>query len=270
MSASRPIASELWHRSEMTRCASNGHRNYPLILLSGLATSRAYSTKSRATGPMVRFFSVKMPIGTLGGLTSTGRTSTWRGSSPRDELIDAGIDRTRARHHHAGDVGWLNEAKTHQLPRRQLDGFGKRLNPSYALLYSARRVSVIPARRGEPLAGDPGGGVGGQKHGDAGDIVGLAERAERGGEHARQRVDRTLGGRVDCRCRLRLLAGHRRDVDDAAAVRAEMLGRFLGGKDSAEHVGVELQVEFVLGDVFERLEVIDAGIIHQNVDAAES
>jgi hypothetical protein len=40
------------------------------------------------------------------------------------------------------------------------------------MLYSARRVSVIPARRGEPLAGDPGGGVGGQKHGDAGDIVG--------------------------------------------------------------------------------------------------
>jgi hypothetical protein len=49
-----------------------------------------------------------------------------------------------------------------------------------------------------------------------------------------------------------------------------MLGRFLGGKDSAEHVGVELQVKFVLGDVFERLEVIDAGIVHQNVDAAES
>ena len=65
-------------------------------------------------------------------------------------------------------------------------------------------------------------------------------RAKLGGEHARQRVDRTLGGRVDCRCRHRLLAGHRRDVDDAAAVRAEMLGRFLGGQDSAEHVGVEL------------------------------
>jgi hypothetical protein len=56
----------------------------------------------------------------------------------------------------------------------------QRLNPSYALLYSARRVSVIPARRGEPLAGDPSGGGGGQKHGDAGDIVGLAEPAERG------------------------------------------------------------------------------------------
>src|SRR5258707_7066574 len=55
--------------------------------------------------------------------------------------------------------------------------------PTYALLYSARRVSVIPARRGEPLAGDPGGGVGGQKHGDAGDIVGLAEPAERGARH---------------------------------------------------------------------------------------
>src|SRR5258708_3691949 len=77
----------------------------------------------------------------------------------------------------------LKEAKTHQLPRRQLDGFGKRLNPSHALLYSARRVSVIPARRGEPLAGDPGGGVGGQKHGDAGDIVGLAEPAQRGARH---------------------------------------------------------------------------------------
>src|SRR6266481_9205459 len=113
MSVMPPTATESVRHTKSSQGASNGHRNYPLILLSGLATSRAYSTKSRATGPMVRFFSVKMPIGTFGGLTSTGRTSTWRGSSPRDELIDAGIDRTRARHHHAGDVGWLNEAKTH-------------------------------------------------------------------------------------------------------------------------------------------------------------
>src|SRR5258707_11040107 len=55
--------------------------------------------------------------------------------------------------------------------------------PTYALLYSARRVSAIPARRGEPLAGDPGGVVGGQKHGDAGDIVGLAEPAQRRARH---------------------------------------------------------------------------------------
>src|SRR5260370_2768757 len=58
-----------------------------------------------------------------------------------------------------------------------------RTQPTYALLYSARGVSVIPARRGEPLAGDPGGVVGGQKHGDAGDIVGLAEPTERGARH---------------------------------------------------------------------------------------
>ena len=49
-----------------------------------------------------------------------------------------------------------------------------------------------------------------------------------------------------------------------------MLGRFLGGKNGAENVRIELPVEFVLGDVFERLELIDAGIVHQNIDAAES
>ena len=27
------------------------------------------------------------------------------------ELIDAGTDRTRARHHHAGDVGWVERSE---------------------------------------------------------------------------------------------------------------------------------------------------------------
>jgi hypothetical protein len=62
----------------LTVAAEKTLHTTPLILLSGLATSRAYSTKSRATAPMVRFFSVKIPIGTFGGLTSTGRASTWR------------------------------------------------------------------------------------------------------------------------------------------------------------------------------------------------
>ena len=68
------------------------------------------------------------------------------------------------------------------MPWKQLDGFGND-SADPTLLYSARRFSTIPARRGESLAGHPGGGVGGQKHGDAGDIVGLAEPAERGARH---------------------------------------------------------------------------------------
>jgi len=37
----------------------------------------------------------------------------------------------------------------------------------------------------------------------------------------------------------------------------------------AEHIGVEVTMEVVLGDVFEWLELIDAGIVDENIDPAE-
>jgi hypothetical protein len=78
-----------------------------------------------------------------------------------------------------------------------------------------------------------------------------------------------LGGRVD-RGGRDIDGGRRRaDVDDAAAVGAEALGRFLGGQQQAQDVDVELAVEVLLGDVFQRRELVDAGVVDQDVHAAE-
>src|SRR3954470_19733789 len=115
----------------------------------------------------------------------------------------------------------------------------------------------VAARGREPLAGHPGRIVGGEEDGDLGDVVGLAEAAERsarnellleirtddacgvrafgfdaarrddvdadlarpelGREHARQRIDRTLGRRIDRSAWYRLFARDRTDVDHTAA-----------------------------------------------------
>ena len=53
------------------------------------------------------------------------------------------------------------------------------------------------------------------------------------------------------------------------AIRPEMLDRFFGGEDRPEHVDVELTMELILGDVFQREEFVDAGMVHQHVDRAE-
>jgi hypothetical protein len=48
-----------------------------------------------------------------------------------------------------------------------------------------------------------------------------------------------------------------------------MLQRFLRREEEPEDVQVELLVEVLLGDVFERRELVDAGIVHQDVERAE-
>jgi hypothetical protein len=59
----------------------------------------------------------------------------------------------------------------------------------------------------------------------------------------------------------------RADVDDAGAL-AELLHRRLGGEQEPQDVDVEHLVELVLGDVRDRREFIDAGIVDQDVEAA--
>ena len=49
----------------------------------------------------------------------------------------------------------------------------------------------------------------------------------------------------------------------------EVLRRFLGGQQKAEDVEVELRVEELFGDLVERREGIDAGVVDQNVELAE-
>src|SRR4051812_8475663 len=48
-----------------------------------------------------------------------------------------------------------------------------------------------------------------------------------------------------------------------------MLDGLLDREDRPEHVGVELAVKLVLGDRFERVELVDSRVVDQNVDFAE-
>src|SRR4051812_35327950 len=156
------------------------------------------------------------------------------------------------------------------------------------------------ARGDEVFAREPAGLVTGEEDGNGGDVVGFAEAAERGagdrlpfeiaahdsgrvralgldpagvdrvdpdltraqfpGEHAGDGVDGALGGRVYDRAGRGERADDRADVDHTAACGAEALGRLLGREDQAEDVGVELAVEFGLGDGFERVELVYAGV----------
>ena len=61
----------------------------------------------------------------------------------------------------------------------------------------------------------------------------------------------------------------RTDVDDAAAGGIEIFQRFLRGQQQAEHIQIELLVEMLLGDLFERREFIDARVVHEHVQLAE-
>ena len=57
-----------------TRCATTRHGIYHFRLASGLATSRAQSMKSLATGPSARSFRVTIPFGRRAVGSSTGKT----------------------------------------------------------------------------------------------------------------------------------------------------------------------------------------------------
>src|SRR6202011_2624257 len=64
-------------------------------------------------------------------------------------------------------------------------------------------------------------------------------------------------------------AGERTDVDDAAASRAEMLQGFLRRQHHAEDVGIKLAMKFFFRYLFESCELVNAGVIDQDVDLSE-
>src|SRR4029450_11034192 len=158
----------------------------------------------------------------------------------------------------------------------------------------------------EPLPGDPGGIVGGKEDRDAGDIVGLPDATERRasdhllfefaapdaglvsafgldtpwsnsvdpnfsrpqlrGERMRYCIHRPFGAGIDsgfchsCTC-------NRTYIDDAAALRPEVLYRFLRGQDRTEHVDVKLTMKLVFANLLQRCELVDAGVVHQHVES---
>ena len=116
---------------------------------------------------------------------------------------------------------------------------------------------------------DEAGGVGAFGFDDAG-VEGVdanALGAELKREHAGDDVDRTLGGGVDGAAGRRDAADQRADVDDAAAL-GEVLDRGLRDQQEPENVDVELLVEVLGGDGFEGAELVDAGVVDQDVELA--
>ena len=78
---------------------------------------------------------------------------------------------------------------------------------------------------------------------------------------------RTLGARVNRAAWRREAAGHRTDVDDAGAF-AEVFDGCLRGEQKTEHVNVKHLVELFFGDGLDGGELIHAGVVNEDVEAA--
>src|SRR6267378_5748033 len=88
-------------------------------------------------------------------------------------------------------------------------------------------------------------------------------------QSARDRVHCALRRVVNHRSRRSQGAGKRTDVNDAPAVRIEVLECFLSGKKHSENVHIKKSVNLLLGDVLQRHELINTGVVDQNVDLAQ-
>src|SRR4030095_3424360 len=87
---------------------------------------------------------------------------------------------------------------------------------------------------------------------------------------SRNRVHRGFGCVVNYTSRRGQRTGKRTDVDNATAVGIEMLECFLGDENYSENVSVKHSMKLFLGDFFQRHEFINAGVVNENVDLAES
>ena len=82
-------------------------------------------------------------------------------------------------------------------------------------------------------------------------------------------IHSALGCRVDRGCWRRQTARGGADVDDASALGTEPLHRFLGRQNQPQHIGVEQPVELLLRNLPQRRKLVDAGVIHQNVQRSK-
>ena len=86
-------------------------------------------------------------------------------------------------------------------------------------------------------------------------------------EHTCDRVKSALGSGVDGAVGRGQAACARADVDDASAL-ADVFNGGAGGKKDTEYINVEHLVEVVFGDIFNGSELIDAGVVDEDVEAA--
>ena len=82
-------------------------------------------------------------------------------------------------------------------------------------------------------------------------------------------IDRGLCGAVDGRARDAERGDDGTKVDDAAAGRIKMLHRFLRREQRAQHIQVEVFVEMLFGNGFQRREIVNSRIVDQDVEATE-
>ncbi len=103
---------------------------------------------------------------------------------------------------------------------------------------------------------------------DDGDVD--AERGEFGGEGFGEAFDGELGGVVEAPAGAADEAADGGEIEDvAAALFAEVRQEGAGDVDEAEDVGVEDRHELVFGDLFEGSGDAVAGVVDEDVDAAE-
>jgi hypothetical protein len=159
------------------------------------------------------------------------------------------------------------------------------------------------------FAGDPRRRVGSEKEGHGGNIPRFAQSAKRSNRDIaldvflakkplrrcafapsiawRNGIDsdptrakfgrQTLGKILDggLRCRIEdsvgqgMAAREGADIDDSALLEAELLDRLLSGQNRPKHVGREFAIEFRNGDILERFEFKNAGVVHQDVKASK-
>src|SRR5580693_2486125 len=157
------------------------------------------------------------------------------------------------------------------------------------------------------LAGKPGGVFRGQKDSDGGDIIWLADAAERrlrdgelferrsdeaaavgtfsldyagtegvdpdllraelAGQHDGDGVDRGLSAGVNRAVRRCDATGNGAHVYDAASL-SEVLHSGLRNKEEAQHIDVEVPVKVLLGDSLEGGVLVHAGVVYEDVESA--
>ena len=82
-----------------------------------------------------------------------------------------------------------------------------------------------------------------------------------------QRLDRVLGRVVDAAAREREAPAHRRDVHDLApALLAHLRQHQTAHRQQAEHVGVELGANALVGDRLDRARLAVAGVVDEHAD----
>ena len=175
-------------------------------------------------------------------------------------------------------------------PRRAADaprlGAVGELQHGLRQLLRIARLMVVHGRR-ELAHGPHGGGVGAdhvlrafqraaleEVRAEEARLHGRREDAQGGqldGQRLGQPFDRELRRAIDAPAREGGIADDRRDVDDVTLARAAQMGQDgAGDLEQAEDIGLELALDLLRGRLLDRGQQAVAGVVDEDVDAAEA